>query len=222
MAGNGDDNRDGGLFRSRRGRPPSEPRLSLEPKNKSGFRRKGRRVTMSFDGPPLPLPSDDGPRTEPPPPGQSETPLALEPASHAGALDLVDERSRPSKPEMDLRLEMRELMALDDFSGALGIAELLLGRDPYDEEALPIAHEAQRRLEMHYSSRLGGVGRRPVLAIQAGDMRWLGLDHRAGFLLSQIDGRHSVEQIVDVSGMPRLEALKTMLELYEMGAIALR
>jgi hypothetical protein len=51
------------------------------------------------------------------------------------------------------------------------------------------------------------------------EVRWLGLDHRAGFLLSRIDGVATVDELVDVSGMGRLEALKILAELLEAKAI---
>ncbi|MFW6067826.1 MAG: hypothetical protein ACOC97_05755 [Myxococcota bacterium] len=136
----------------------------------------------------------------------------------AGALDLVD-RCRTSVPPADLDSEMRERFALDDFSGALRAAELLLGRDPDHAEARRYADGSRHKLEQHLSSRLGGLAGRPVVAVRSSEVRWLGLDHRAGFLLSRIDGEHTVEDILDVSGMPRLEALKVLSELLEAGAI---
>ncbi len=45
------------------------------------------------------------------------------------------------------------------------------------------------------------------------------LVHRAGFLLSRVDGFTSLEELLDLSGMPRLEALKTVLSLVDAGAI---
>jgi len=146
------------------------------------------------------------PATEPPPPG------------HGHALDLVD-RSRPSSPQLDLGSEMTERFALGDFTGALFVAELLLGRDENNASAQACAAASRERLEQIYSSRVGSLTRVPVVAVRENDIRWLGLDHRAGFLLSRVDGRASFEEILDVSGMARLEALKTLVELYEAGAI---
>lgn len=146
------------------------------------------------------------PATEPPPPG------------HGHALDLID-RSRGSSPNLDLASEMNERFALGDFTGALFVAEFLLGRDPDDAATQACAAASRERLEQLYSSRIGALTRVPVVAIRENDMRWLGLDHRAGFLLSRVDGRACLIEILDVSGMPRLEALKTLVELYDAGAI---
>ena len=114
---------------------------------------------------------------------------------------------------------MNERFALGDFTGALFVAEFLLGRDPDNAATQLCAAASRERLEQLYSSRVGCLTRVPIVAIRENDMRWLGLDHRAGFLLSRVDGRASLVEILDVSGMPRLEALKTLVELYEAGAI---
>jgi hypothetical protein len=60
-----------------------------------------------------------------------------------------------------------------------------------------------------------------LMALGDSQLRWLGLDHRSGFLLSRIDGLSTVDELLDVCGMPRLEALKTLSELLERGAIRL-
>ena len=44
-------------------------------------------------------------------------------------------------------------------------------------------------------------------------VRWLSLDHRAGFILSCVDGYSSIEEILDVSGMPQIDALRILHEL---------
>jgi hypothetical protein len=136
-----------------------------------------------------------------------------------GALDLVD-RSRPSQ-QLDLSGEMEELYALDDLTGALRFAELILGRTPDDEPAVRCADNCRKRLIALYSSKLGAMERVVTVVLTESQLRWLGLDHRAGFLLSRIDGMLSIEELLDVCGMARLEALKTLVDLLDRGAIRL-
>jgi hypothetical protein len=136
-----------------------------------------------------------------------------------GALDLVD-RSRPSQ-QLDLIGEMEELYALDDLTGALRYAELVLGRTPDHEQAQRCANNCRARLIQLYSSKIGGTSFVVTVALSESQLRWLGLDHRSGFLLSRIDGISTVEELLDVCGMPRLEALKTLADLLERGAIRL-
>ncbi|MET0386734.1 MAG: hypothetical protein ABW321_12285 [Polyangiales bacterium] len=140
--------------------------------------------------------------------------------ARGGALDLVD-RSRPLSPP-DLVSEMEELYALDDLTGALRHAELILGRTPDSEQAQRCAANCRSRLIQLYSSKIGRLDRVVVLALGDSQLRWLGLDHRSGFLLSRIDGFSTLEELLDVCGMPRLEALKTLSDLLERGAIRLQ
>ena len=139
------------------------------------------------------------------------------PPSDGGALDLVD-RSRPSQ-QLDLVGEMEELYALDDLTGALRFAELILGREPDNMQARQCAQNCRQRLVQLYASKIGDLSGVPVQALSENQMRWLGLDHRSGFLLSRVDGLSTIEEVLDVCGMPRLEALKTLVDLLERGAI---
>ena len=136
-----------------------------------------------------------------------------------GALALADKRSRPSSPTIDLAGEMNDRFALGDFTAALRVAELILGQHPDHESAVRVSKASREKLAQLYGSRLGPLRRRPQVAVDGADVRWLGLDHRGGFLLSRVDGSHTLEQLIDVSGMPRLEALKTLVELLDIGAI---
>ena len=135
------------------------------------------------------------------------------------ALELVDRSRPPPKPSSDLASEMIERYALGDFTGALRMAELLLGQDEGHAEAMRYAEASRAHLEHIYSSRVGSHDRRPVMSVPEQEVKWLGLDHRAAFLLSRVDGDHSVADLLEVSGMARLETLKTLHELLEMGAI---
>jgi hypothetical protein len=140
--------------------------------------------------------------------------------ARGGALDLVD-RSRPLSPS-DPVSEMEELYALDDLTGALRHAELILGRTPDNEQAQRIAANCRARLIQLYSSKLGRLDRVVLVALGDSQLRWLGLDHRSGFLLSRIDGQSTVDELLDICGMPRLEGLKTLAYLLERGAIRLQ
>jgi hypothetical protein len=143
----------------------------------------------------------------------------LEPRESDGdALALAGRRSRPT-PTLDLVSEMSERFALGDFSGALRAAELMLGQDTEQELARHYAHESRQKLESLYLSRLSSQGRVPRLALPESEIRWLGLDSRMGFLLSRIDGTSDYETILEVSGMPRLEALRSLVELVDAKVI---
>jgi hypothetical protein len=153
------------------------------------------------------------------------------------ALDLVEQEadratpiapvaapsSRRSLPiEDDPLRDMRERFSLGDYSGALVVAEELLEESPDHVEALRCADSCRQVLEQMYTTRIGPLDRVPFVAVPAEQLRWLNLDHRAGFVLSHIDGACSLEQILDVSGMPTLDALRILFELVQQRVIAFR
>jgi len=59
-------------------------------------------------------------------------------------------------------------------------------------------------------ARLTGV---PRLALPLADLMEMRLDHRAGFLISLVDGNYTLEMILDACAMRREEALAILGEL---------
>jgi len=81
----------------------------------------------------------------------------------------------------------------------------------------PLTDEEQER---QYLGRIGGDRSLvPQLAVDAHKLTGLSLDHRAGFLMSCIDGSSSIDDLLFVSGMSRLETLKLVCELTEQRVI---
>ena len=117
--------------------------------------------------------------------------------------------------------DMKDRYAMGDFSGALVIAEGIIESNPEDLEAPRYAQSCRDVLTQMYSARLGALDQIVAVAVPSDQIRWLTLDHRAGFLLSLIDGGSTVDQILDISGMPRLDALRIMYQLLDQRVISL-
>jgi len=141
--------------------------------------------------------------------------------STGDALDLVS-RSSSSVEPIDLAEEMAERFALDDFTGSLRVAELVLGQDPEDEMAEHYARASRGKLEELLYSRLTAEGSVPVVVVDRAEVRWLGLEASTAFLLSLADGHLDCDSIVDASGMTRLEALKGLLQLLDARVAEIR
>ncbi len=127
-------------------------------------------------------------------------------------LPAAEDTSRPT---------MKDRYAMGDFSGALEIAEGLLSADPSDLEAQRYATSCRDVLTQMYLSRLGGLDQIISVVLPPEELRWLNLDHRAGFLLSLVDGVSTIEELLDISGMSRLDALRILATLREQRAILL-
>lgn len=148
-------------------------------------------------------------------------PLRIDAPDPIGGADEANGRGRRE----DRAAEMRARLALGDYTGALDLAEQIVGDgvdDPLDLEARRCAEGCRATLIRMYHARIGSVDRVPVVVVPRERLRWLSLDHRAGFLLSRIDGASTVEDILDVSGMPMLDALRILAELVTKQVIAFR
>jgi hypothetical protein len=118
--------------------------------------------------------------------------------------------------------DMRDRFSLGDYTGALEVAEQLLAQSPDDPEARDCAEQSRTVLIQMYTAKIGPLDRVPLVMVPREQLRWLSIDHRAGFVLSHIDGVSSLEMILDVSGMPTLDAMRILCELHQQRIISFR
>lgn len=144
-----------------------------------------------------------------PPTNRGGRPSARDPRSH----DTI-----PPRHAEELR-EMKERFALGDFSGALTLAETILAASPDMGDVRALAEKCREVLLDMYRSRIGDLGQPVSVVLSPDQIRWLSLDHRSGFLLSMVEGCSSVEELLDVSGMPPLDALRLLVGLLEQKVV---
>jgi hypothetical protein len=113
---------------------------------------------------------------------------------------------------------MFERLAASDYEGALLVAQSVLSLTPHDQDALECAEISARELWNLHVRRLGSLDRVPR-ALVAPDALPPTLNLRAGFLLARVDGSSSIQKIVDHAGLPLIDALRGIAELYLCGAI---
>lgn len=126
-----------------------------------------------------------------------------------------------SSKERGTRNDMQDRYAVGDFTGALVVAESILDADPENADAKRYAQSCREVLTQMYAARLGPMDQVPSVVVPADQITWLSLDHRAGFLLSLVDGISNIEEILDVSGMTKLDALRIMYTLAQQNVISL-
>lgn len=147
-----------------------------------------------------------------------------------GGLEPVDdpprragtETAKPPENAKPRDREMNDRMELGDYSGALEIAEEILRATPDNIGAKAVAETCRTVLRQMYAARIGPLERVPVVMVPRDQLRWLSIDHKAGFVLSLVDGVSSLEMIIDVSGMPELDTLRILSELAQQRIISLR
>jgi hypothetical protein len=175
--------------------------------------------TASPKAPPRPSqsPWDDGPSLaieQPEDPGDEQS----------GAWSIHDEALPPdavADDETDVWMRgARELVALNDFSGALELLGKILARKPNDRDALQMHELCEHNLTLMYESKLGSMDARPTVSIPPDEIIWLNLDPRAGFVLAQIDGEVSFEDLYAICGLKRLDTARILCELLEQGVVS--
>jgi hypothetical protein len=135
----------------------------------------------------------------------------------------------PPSPEDRLRRRVTELLQRareaaerGQHLAAVEAAEEASTADPEGKVAPVILHRHRDLLYRVYEGHIGEMSQVPLLAVPLHQIAAERLDHRTGFLLSRIDGMLSFEDILDVSGMPRLDAYRILSNLLRRGFIEVR
>jgi hypothetical protein len=113
-------------------------------------------------------------------------------------------------------------MRRERYSVAVIAADLAMSEGPDSAIAQKLIHQRHALLLEVFRRFLGDLERVPAVALPMHEISMQELDHRTAFLLSRIDGTLSFEDILDISGMPRLEALRYLCRLRLQGILEVR
>lgn len=134
----------------------------------------------------------------------------------AGAGDGDDtESARICERLMETALEA---LAGSDYEAALMAASTVLRAQPANLDAVQCAEMAGRELVRRYVTRLGARTSVPHVVPGRSPSP---LDPFSLLLLSQVDGRCTVEQLVESANLPLITGLKALSELYLHGFVRL-
>lgn len=163
--------------------------------------------------------------------GEGDGPTLLAPEEPAAALELLAEPRtvsgltplpvpRDPRAEAVRRFERaRELQNLDDHSGARELLLQALAFWPDLTGLTDALARSETKLQTIYESKIGKLGAVPRVRLKEDEVIWLNLDHRAGFMLAQIDGTLSFEDLFSVSGMSRLDTARILAQLLDQRVI---
>ena len=125
-------------------------------------------------------------------------------------------------PGLNERLEsLQQCLRADDLSGALVLANELEAIAPKHPMVLAARQHCMPKLEAMWLSELGGDSGVLMVGVASHELLKSNLDAMAGFLLSQVDGRTPVSQLLQLSGQPRFDALEALYRLKSKGLIEL-
>ena len=106
-----------------------------------------------------------------------------------------------------------------DLERAVAAVELALLEDPNSALAQKLIHRNRETIMTVFQAYLGDLDRTPQLARPLHELASAPISPRAAFLLSRIDGLLTIDEILDVCGMPRLEAYRYLCQLFLRGIL---
>jgi hypothetical protein len=101
-----------------------------------------------------------------------------------------------------------------ELAKAVAAAELALSEEPDSPLAQKLIHRNRDAILLVFQTFCGSLDRQPELARSLQQLNETPINPRAAFLLSRIDGTLTIDEILDVSGMPRLEAYRYLCQLF--------
>lgn len=102
---------------------------------------------------------------------------------------------------------------------AVAAVDLALAEDPNAALAQKLIHRNRDTIMTVFQTYLGDLDRAPQLARPLHELGSAPISPRAAFLLSRIDGLLTIDEILDVCGMPRLEAYRYLCQLFLRGIL---
>jgi hypothetical protein len=137
--------------------------------------------------------------------------------SGAPAIETREERTRR---RITALLERAAAWGQDaDVERAVTAVDLALSEDPNSALAQKLIHRNRDAIMNAFQAFLGDLQRTPHLARPLHELGSAPISPRAAFLLSRVDGTLSLDEILDVSGMPRLEAYRYLCQLLLRGIL---
>jgi hypothetical protein len=110
---------------------------------------------------------------------------------------------------------------IEDLDRAVLAIEMAMIEAPDSAAAQKLIYRARDAILNAYQRYVGDLGCRPRLALGLHEMSTRTIDSRAAFLLTRVDGNMTFEEILDVSGMPRLEAFRYLVALVMRGVLSI-
>jgi hypothetical protein len=106
-----------------------------------------------------------------------------------------------------------------DTAKAVAAVDLALSEDPNSALGQKLIARNKDTIMQVFQTFIGDLERMPQLAKPLQELHNAPINPRAAFLLSRIDGSLTIDELLDVSGMPRLEAYRHICQLFLRGIL---
>ena len=141
-------------------------------------------------------------------------------SSASGSRTVHDEQQSDGLQAQTIGLNLTSLHRAGRYEEAVQLAHRILTLVPEHPMATRYIEEYQKQRGSKQAARvLNNLDRVPSLQVPLGEIAYQEIDSRAGFLLSQVDGATSFEDLIQISGLSRPDALRILSSLVERGII---
>lgn len=133
-----------------------------------------------------------------------------------------DDESKDDKLRRRITLLIDKALAwakADQADQAVAAVDLALTEDPNSALAQKLITRNRDAIMGVFQDFIGDLDRVPVLAKPLNELAKSPISPRAAFLLSRVDGALTIDEILDVSGMPRMEAYRYLSQLLLRGIL---
>jgi hypothetical protein len=115
--------------------------------------------------------------------------------------------------------DAQRLLRVHDWEGALDLYQMATALEPGRIELEGFIDLLRSRLVRRYRERIGDPSRIARLRIPLDRITDVNLPADAGFLLSLVDGRTSIDELLSLSGMGPFEAVRIFAGLLDAGIL---
>ena len=121
---------------------------------------------------------------------------------------------------LDKFKKAKELFRFRDFEKASQVFDSVITHNPLSIEAYAYKEMIRVQEFRKYLSKVGDLNKTPKISKSSNEIINYNLSKEAGFILSFIDGMVSYDEIVSLTGMDRLTALRCLVELINTNIVS--
>jgi hypothetical protein len=149
-----------------------------------------------------------------------ERPTAIPPFDPEAFARDSETRQRTAPNATSTMDEAGKLHADGQYEDALFVMARLLETSPPHPEASALSVKCRAALERQCIAEIGSERAILIAAATPDELKEFALDNVSGFLVSLLDGTTDVETVLDLSGLPRLLALRHLRDLLRRGIVS--
>jgi hypothetical protein len=141
------------------------------------------------------------------------------PAASSSSYDQTSSAAPHDEGQM-LFAAAEELYEQQDYEGALEMLDILTQTKKISPDAQRLRERCRHYLQKAYIDYFGDANTCPYTLQPLQALQHANLDHRAGFLLSRMDGRTTLRDLLLLSNLDEFDFLRILYQLAEQQFIA--